>query len=44
MRGSSKAVPLAAVPALPTRNGSCEDHFQTPRTAPGLIPKISELT
>ncbi|CAM9964972.1 unnamed protein product [Ectocarpus sp. 12 AP-2014] len=26
------------------RNGSCEDHFQTPRTAPGLIPKISELT
>ncbi|CBJ30511.1 Zn binding domain-containing protein [Ectocarpus siliculosus] len=26
------------------RNGSCEDHSQTPRTAPGLIPKISELT
>ncbi|CAM9327051.1 unnamed protein product, partial [Ectocarpus sp. 8 AP-2014] len=26
------------------RNGSCEDRSQTPRTAPGLIPKISELT
>ncbi|CAM9165046.1 unnamed protein product [Ectocarpus sp. 8 AP-2014] len=26
------------------RNVSCEDHSQTPRTAPGLITKISELT